>query len=176
MTILEAAIKIVFLIGTEMTTKLLKMRTLEDESEEDLTAGGGLDLLSGGPADNNASSAGGSQESNQQADDGRPAWMKQLAETASQWLSLVPKVSFHSKIALSFTFCVHRYWIYAILRTLIMIFQDFLFDLDRCDFRLNLTPTTHHHSPIVLIPTLTPSTRPICALNTPVLSDPPPPH
>ncbi|XP_075239024.1 cytoplasmic dynein 1 heavy chain 1-like isoform X4 [Convolutriloba macropyga] len=78
-------------LGTEMTTKLLKMRTLEDESEEDLTAGGGLDLLSGGPADNNASSAGGSQESNQQADDGRPAWMKQLAETASQWLSLVPK-------------------------------------------------------------------------------------
>ncbi len=68
-----------------MTTKLLKMRTLEDESEEDLSAGGGLDLLS-------TSKEKKDQDGKAEGDDGRPAWMKQLAETSAQWLSLVPKV------------------------------------------------------------------------------------
>ncbi|XP_063712959.1 cytoplasmic dynein 1 heavy chain 1-like isoform X4 [Symsagittifera roscoffensis] len=74
--------------GIEMTTKLLKMRTLEDESEEDLTAGGGLDLLGDAVGKGGQDGKGGEGGA---LDDGRPAWMKQLADTASEWLSLVPK-------------------------------------------------------------------------------------
>ena len=62
-----------------MTTKLLKMRALEDESEE----GGAIDLIGGNSS---------KDEQAEGSDDGRPMWMKQLAQTAGQWLSLVPKV------------------------------------------------------------------------------------
>ena len=67
------------------------MRTLEDESEEDLTAGGGLDLLGDAVGKGGQDGKGGEGGA---LDDGRPAWMKQLADTASEWLSLVPKVSY----------------------------------------------------------------------------------